>query len=213
MKKVFAKGKNTCEVTFSLPKEAVADAQEVLLLGTFNNWSVQDAIPLKKQKDGSFATALALKSGATYEFRYLIDQQRWVNDWNADEYVPTPFNVENSVITIPAEETALEAPVKKAVKAEKPVAAKAGDTAKDDLTKIEGIGPKIAELLQNDGIVTFADLSVAPIEKLQATLTKAGSRFKMHDPSTWAQQAKLAANGDWDAFKALQAQLVGGKKK
>lgn len=208
MKKVFAKGKNTCEVTFSLPKEAVADAQEVLLLGTFNNWSVQEATPLKKQKDGSFATAIALKAGATYEFRYLVDQQRWMNDWNADEYVPTPFNVENSVITIPAEEVVAAAPVKKAAKAEKAEVA-----AKDDLTKIEGIGPKIAELLQNDGIVTFADLSVAPIEKLQATLTKAGSRFKMHDPSTWAQQAKLAANGEWDAFKALQAQLVGGKKK
>lgn len=88
--------------------------------------------------------------------------------------------------------------VKKAVKA-------------DDLTKIEGIGPKIAGLLRADGIITFTDLSKSKPAQLKNILTNAGSRFQMHDPSTWAAQAKLAAAGKMDELKVLQKELKGGK--
>jgi len=81
----------------------------------------------------------------------------------------------------------------------------------DDLKKIEGIGPKIAELLVADGIGSFAALAATSQEKLHEILVKAGSRFKMHDPSTWPQQAALAAAGDWEALRQLQESLKGGR--
>ncbi len=81
----------------------------------------------------------------------------------------------------------------------------------DDLTAIEGIGPKISELLQQAGIRTFADLAASTPERIREILTAAGNRYKVHDPTTWPQQAKLAAEGKWDELKALQDQLHGGK--
>ena len=86
------------------------------------------------------------------------------------------------------------------------------ETIKDDLKKIEGIGPKIESLLNKEGIFTFQDLSNARRSRLVNILTEAGKRYKMHDPSTWSEQAELAANGDWDQLKVLQDELDGGKR-
>ncbi len=82
---------------------------------------------------------------------------------------------------------------------------------KDDLTKIEGIGPKINELLNNAGIYTFVKLSSTKYEKLKDILEDAGERFRMHDPSTWPKQADIAAQGKWEELKKLQDELKGGK--
>ena len=81
----------------------------------------------------------------------------------------------------------------------------------DDLKLIEGVGPKIADLLINAGIVTFADLAAASIEKVKEILDAAGSRYAMHDPTTWASQAELARDGKWDELKELQDKLNAGK--
>lgn len=82
----------------------------------------------------------------------------------------------------------------------------------DDLKKIEGIGPKIAEKLGEAGINTFSDLAGADIDKLNTILEEAGPRYKMHDPSTWPEQSALAAEDKWDELKVLQDGLDGGKK-
>ena len=94
-------------------------------------------------------------------------------------------------------------------------AKKAGFKVKgaDDLVIIEGIGPKIAELLKADGINSFAALAKASKASLQAVLDKAGSRYKLADPSTWAQQAELAAANRWAELKTLQDALDGGVAK
>lgn len=84
-------------------------------------------------------------------------------------------------------------------------------TKADDLKIIEGIGPKIAELLNNDGIVTFRDLANAPLDQLRNILDNAGSRYKMHDPTTWPKQSELAADGKFDELKVLQDNLKGGR--
>lgn len=91
-------------------------------------------------------------------------------------------------------------------------AKKEATTASDDLKKIEGIGPKIAEHLNNGGIHTFSDLANASQETLQGILDAAGSRYKMHDPTTWPEQSALAAAGKWDELKVLQDELDGGRK-
>ncbi|GIV69235.1 jacalin-like lectin [Caldilinea sp.] len=85
--------------------------------------------------------------------------------------------------------------------------------AADNLQIIEGIGPKIAELLAQNGITTFADLAAASPEDLRKMLLAAGRRFAVTDPTTWPEQAVLAAKGDMEALKALQAQLKGGRRK
>jgi large subunit ribosomal protein L21 len=82
----------------------------------------------------------------------------------------------------------------------------------DDLVKIEGIGPKINAILAKAGITTFQQLADTPADRLKELLTAAGSRFASHDPTTWPEQAKLAAAGDWDAFKKLTDDLVAGKR-
>lgn len=98
-------------------------------------------------------------------------------------------------------------------KAEKKASKKKDDTGKpDDLKKIEGIGPKIMELMNNNGIGSFEDMANADVEKLKEILAGAGARYKMHDPTTWPEQAKIAATGDWDKLKELQDKLDGGRK-
>jgi len=81
----------------------------------------------------------------------------------------------------------------------------------DDLAKLEGIGPKIDQLLKAAGIYTFKQLAAADVGRLQTLVKEADLAFA--DPTTWPQQAKLAAAGDWPALEALQAQLKGGRQE
>ena len=81
----------------------------------------------------------------------------------------------------------------------------------NDLKKIEGIGPKIEQLLKTAGIKTFKNLAITPVAKLKEILHAAGPRFKMHQPDTWPKQGDLAANGKWQDLKELQDKLNGGK--
>jgi hypothetical protein len=66
--------------------------------------------------------------------------------------------------------------------------------------------------LNNAGILTYSNLADAKLEDLQKVLDDAGPRYKIHDPSTWAEQSAIAASGDWDKLKELQDKLDGGKK-
>ena len=81
----------------------------------------------------------------------------------------------------------------------------------DDLKKIEGLGPKIAEILAASGIITYSDLASAKVDSLRSTLEAAGNRYKSHDPTTWPAQAKMAADGKWDELKVWQDELDGGR--
>lgn len=86
------------------------------------------------------------------------------------------------------------------------------DTAKtDDLTIIEGIGPKIAELLIAGGIKSFKALAAAKPAAIKGILDAAGKRYQMHDPATWPKQAALARDGKSAELAQLQAVLKGGK--
>ena len=112
------------------------------------------------------------------------------------------------VKAVPAAAKAAAKPV--AANADKPAAKKAEAKA-DDLTRVEGIGPKIAELMHDAGIRTFADLAAADVEKLNGILHDGGSHFASHDPTTWPQQAGLAAQGKFDELQTLQDELKGGR--
>ncbi len=84
-------------------------------------------------------------------------------------------------------------------------------TSPDNLTKIEGIGPKIAGILNDGGITTFAQLADTDPSVIKTMLENAGPRFQMHDPGSWPRQAKLAADGNWIELEKLQDELDGGK--
>jgi predicted flap endonuclease-1-like 5' DNA nuclease len=234
LKKQYLKTKPVCKVTFSLPAHAVNGAKEVKLLGDFNNWSPESAPKMKAAKD-EYKAVLELETGRQYQFRYLIDEAYWENDHQADGYIPSPYSgIDNSVVVLeeqpkaapakaekaaPAKKTAkkaasAKAATKKAAPAKKaaPKKAAAKKTATDDLKKIEGIGPKIATLLAEAGIKTFKDLATAKKTKVQEVLTTAGPRYKMHDPATWMEQAKLANAGEWEKLEQLQKELKGGKR-
>lgn len=81
----------------------------------------------------------------------------------------------------------------------------------DDLKIVEGIGPKIEQLLKDAGIKTWTDLSMTSVQRLQEILNQAGDSFRLADPATWPKQAELAAAGKWGELSEYQEFLKGGK--
>lgn len=85
-----------------------------------------------------------------------------------------------------------------------------GAASHDDLKMVEGIGPKVAALLNENGVHTFAQLAAADAQKLNSVLSAAGYGYM--DATSWVEQAALAAKGDLAGLKALQETLKGGRK-
>jgi small subunit ribosomal protein S2 len=89
---------------------------------------------------------------------------------------------------------------------------KEGKTAAlDDLKVIEGIGQTISGILHDSGIDTFRQLAEMPVDQLEQILSRANLRGRA-DPGSWPEQARLAAEGNWDGLKQLQGTLKGGRK-
>ena len=104
IKKSFSKTGKSCRVTFKVTAEGleqanVAEAEEICLLGDFNEWDPA-ANPLKKRKNGDFSTTVSLEAGKPYDFRYLVDQKVWINDEEADEVGANGFGSQNAVIKL-----------------------------------------------------------------------------------------------------------------
>lgn len=101
IKKQYLKSKPVCKVTLSLKKEESDAADKVAVLGEFNDWDSVKSIPMKKLKDGTFKTTIDLEVGHEYQFRYLLNGETWVNDAQADKYVPTGVGFDdNSVVVV-----------------------------------------------------------------------------------------------------------------
>jgi predicted flap endonuclease-1-like 5' DNA nuclease len=244
IKKSFVKSKKQYKVTFEVPVEQLGKGRDVRVLGSFNGWSWDKGLAMSNGK-GTYKADITLAPGE-YQFRYLVDNQEWKNDWEAQGYTSSGYNSDNCLFTLetvatpkkavakkpaakkaapakkaaakkaakPAAKKATAKPAaKKAAPAKKATAKKAVAAKADDLKRIEGIGPKIAGLLNDAGISTFAQLGKASPKKLADVLTAAGARFRLAKPDTWQQQAKLAAAGKVDALKKLQDELKGGVKK
>ncbi|MCB9135463.1 MAG: isoamylase early set domain-containing protein [Anaerolineales bacterium] len=96
MKKEYTKTGRSCKVTFEV---SAGEANEVALLGDFNEWN-SSATPMKRRKEGTFSVTVSLKPGNEYKFRYLADGETWLNDAAADSYVPNTFGSEDSVVSV-----------------------------------------------------------------------------------------------------------------
>ena len=97
LKKSYSKTGTKCRVTFKLPAEV--NANTAVLCGEFNEWDAT-VNPMKKLKDGSFSATVSVSAGESYRFRYLLDGERWENDWEADDYVPNSHGTEDSLVTV-----------------------------------------------------------------------------------------------------------------
>ena len=97
LKKQYLKSKDICKVTFYTAP--ALEAEKVSLVGEFNEWS-ETATPMKPLKDGRFKATIELPPAGCFEFRYLINDIEWHNDWEADQYVPNPFSGDNSVVEV-----------------------------------------------------------------------------------------------------------------
>ncbi len=110
-------------------------------------------------------------------------------------------------VAVPAEAVAAPAEVIAAPAEAVPVPAEA---PADDLTRIEGIGPKVAKVLASIGITTFQALATADYSRVKQALVDAGWPYM--DPASWMEQAKLAAEGRWEELALLQEKLKGGRR-
>jgi len=99
IKKEYLKSKPLCKVTFRLPKDAAPDAKTVSVVGDFNNWNVKQS-RMKKLSNGDFTLTLPLPCSGEYNFRYLVDAEKWENDWFADKYIPNEYGEDNSVVVV-----------------------------------------------------------------------------------------------------------------
>ena len=83
----------------------------------------------------------------------------------------------------------------------------------DDLKRIEGIGPKLSSVLQEAGVMTYAQLAAASPDQLEQILEASDPRLlRLAKPASWPEQAALAATGEWEALEALQGTLKRGRK-
>ncbi|WP_273565625.1 30S ribosomal protein S2 [Maribacter halichondriae] len=133
---------------------------------------------------------------------------------NKEKAEPTPETVETEAPPVVAKTTANEIEAEVSTEAIEKKAPKKETKAKaakgDDLTKVEGVGPKAAEAMVNAGLETFAKLAKADPEKIKEVLTEASSRMAHLDPTTWPKQAKMAADEKWDELKEWQDSVKGG---
>jgi predicted flap endonuclease-1-like 5' DNA nuclease len=117
-------------------------------------------------------------------------------------------NLAEGTPTATIEKVAEVAPVAAVVAAAVPLTV----DVRDDLKVIEGIGPKIEEILFKNQIYTYSQLAGTPTSRIKEILLAEGNRFAVHDPSTWPAQSLLAANEEWENLKAYQSYLNSGKK-
>ena len=125
----------------------------------------------------------------------------------------TPEVIEETAPAPKTEKKAAKPAAEKPAKAASITLPSGKKVKQDDLKIVEGIGPKIEELLHNAGITTWAELAAADVEKVRQILDEAGSKFNMHDPATWGKQAQLAHEGQWEALATYQDELKGGKEE
>ena len=97
IKKEILSEKGVCRIKFTLSDTLVDHPKEVALLGDFNNWN-PDKDLMKKSENGFFEKTIELPLGRDYQFRYLVDNYHWENDWQADAYVSTAYGEEDNMI-------------------------------------------------------------------------------------------------------------------
>lgn len=217
-------------VTLSGPNDIThSKAQKMeALRWFFNNVATVNKIELKgcttgkNTTDSQYVFEFVTQSGQPLLYNEVI-RRTWKDGKLVEELylIGQSLDAEPSASAAPAKQMTAKKPAETKTEAKATTAktsAKSGAkatpaTAKaDDLTLVEGIGPKIADLLKAAGIASFADLAASKPAAIKAILEAAGKRYQMHDPATWPKQAALARDGKKAELEKLQAELKGGVK-
>jgi len=130
------------QVTFEV--DAAVRADRANLCGEFNSWAT-DAHPMERKPDGGFEVTLSLEPGRAYRFRYLLDGERWENDWAADDYVPNEYGGDDSLVDLTKTDGQQPPPVKKAGGAKKAAGAKKAEGTKKAAAKKAAPAKKAAD--------------------------------------------------------------------
>lgn len=216
-------------VTFSTPENKTSSKAQKMeaLRWFFDNVAAVNRIERlaakagKNTTDSQFVFDFTDKHGNRLIYNEVI-RRNWKGDKVVEEQYLMDATLENekpaAAVKPAVSKKATPAAGKKAEPAaDKKPATKSAKSAKsaaktDDLGMIEGIGPKIAELLNAAGITTFAKLAETKPTAIKAILESAGKRYQMHDPVTWPKQAALARDGKTAELAKLQDQLKAGRK-
>ncbi len=99
LKKSYSKTGRACRVTFKIPVDSAPEADSAAVLGDWNDWS-PESHRLVRRKDGSFSTTVSLEAGKRYRFRYLIGENDWANDDQADELVANRYGGLDGIVAI-----------------------------------------------------------------------------------------------------------------
>lgn len=178
-------------------------------------YSEPDSIPLNMVSE--YTASRAPVVGVSTQSEDELDAERMDFESPASSYTSSTAASSGNEQEIslpdltPAPEAAAPETAAPEVAAPEVAARAAAPVTEDDLKRIEGIGPVIAGLLRENGIFTFRQLADTPTERLTALLTEARLN-RLSDPATWPEQARLAAEGQWDALEQLQASLKGGRR-
>ena len=243
LKKEFVKARGTAKVTFSLPAQAINGSKQVQLVGDWNDWAETQNQVLKAGKKESKVTIELQPGRSYQFRYHLGEgnwENDWAADGyipspfdGVDNSIIDLTDFSGTATKVAPKAKATTKPTKKATgkgrkakaaatKADKPTVTKAAakktstkklETKQDDLKKIEGIGPKIEGLFNEAGITTFKQFIKTNPTKLKDILLASGPRYRLADPTTWQEQAKLADAGKWDELKVLQKELKHGKRK
>src|SRR6478672_4343342 len=92
-------GDGLVQVTFEI--DPAVNAERANLCGDFNDWSYE-ADPMQPTGEGGFSLTKELPPGRSYRFRYLLDGDRWENDWAADDYVRNEYGGDDSLVDLTA---------------------------------------------------------------------------------------------------------------
>ena len=182
--KNYQPSKGTCKVTFSFALNDAEGVKTIQVLGDFNNWDNKVAPKMKKGKE-DFSTSIELNAGQSYEFKYLLDGNRWENDFSADSYVTTPFSgISNSVLVLDAVSK------KPAAKASKSAAPKTSKTVTPKAVK--ATAPKAAKTVTPKAAKVTAP-KAAKTEAPKAAKVTAPKAAKIEAPKATKVAAPKAA--------------------
>ena len=189
------RGKGSKTITLAVPTDVI-DVTEV----------VETEVETANTMTEAQTTELEITGADTAEEAAMHIENTGV-DTTIDEETERTIEALEASPAVPAKEKTS----KKASTSEK-ITLPSGQKVKlNDLKLVEGIGPKIEELFHNAGIHTWEELAHTDVEKLKEILADAGSRYQMHDPSTWAKQAEMAAAAQWEELQQYQDELKGGR--
>lgn len=170
----------------------------------------------RNRRPGWLILLLALiGGGAAWAWRYLRDDDSWTQVPAGEPWEPSPSPAPAAFAapkpTPEPAPVAEPAPVHEPAPVPTPPPGVVPASAADDLTRVEGIGPKISVALHHAGLTTYAAVAGASDETLREALSAASMRFAPSLP-TWARQARLLADGDEAGFAELTDRLKGGRE-